>query len=411
MEYQIHTLHNGIRLLHKHADSPVAHAGVMIHTGSRDEEEHEQGMAHFIEHIIFKGTTKRKAYHILCRMEDVGGDMNAYTSKEETCIYASFMKEYYDRSLELFSDILFNSTFPEKELQREKEVIMDEINSYKDNPSELIFDDFEALIFDGHRLGSNILGTPEHLKSFDKTMVQDFIERAYFTDEIMVCSVGKIDFNKLVYYFEKYFSQAAPHLNRSRRVPFQSYVASTKRVKMETHQSHCIIGNVAYSIQDDRRVGLFLLNNILAGPGMNSRLNLSLREKYGYAYNVESHFTPYSDTGTLQIYFGTDQQFLEKSLTIVKREIRLLQENKLGTLQLSKAKKQLVGQLAIGNENLVSLMMALAKSYLVFERCDTLEEINQKIEEVTAEELRDMANEILDLNQLSTLIYLSKNGG
>ena len=410
MEYQVHTLPNGVRLLHKQVDSPVAHAGVMIHTGSRDEEENEQGMAHFIEHIIFKGTKKRKAYHILSRMEDVGGDLNAYTSKEETCIYASFMKEYYDRSLELFSDILFNSTFPEKELEKEKEVILDEINSYKDNPSELIFDDFEAQIFDGHRLGTNILGTPDHLKTFHKGMVRDFISRAYFSDEIIVCSVGNIVFSKLVYYFEKYFSQAETHLNRSRRVPFENYHPREKRMKKETHQTHCILGNVAYSIQDDRRIGLFLLNNILAGPGMNSRLNLSLREKYGYAYNVESHFTPYSDTGIFQIYFGTDPSLLDKSLGIVHREIRKLQEKKLGTLQLSRAKKQLIGQLAIGNENHVNQMMSLGKSYLVFERCDSLEEINQKIETVSADELRDMANEILDINQLSTLIYVSKNG-
>ena len=410
MEYQVHTLDNGIRLLHKQVDSPVAHAGVMVHTGSRDEEEHEQGMAHFIEHIIFKGTKKRKAYHILSRMEDVGGDLNAYTAKEETCIYASFMKEYYDRSLELFADILFNSTYPEKELNKEKEVIMDEINSYKDNPAELIFDDFEAQVFDGHRLGTNILGTPDHLNSFDRDMVTDFIRRAYFTDEMIVCSVGNIDFKKLVYLFEKYFSQAKPHLGRNRRVEFTGYHAEKKKIKQETHQSHCVLGNVAYSIQDDRRIGLFLLNNILAGPGMNSRLNLSLREKYGYAYNVESHFTPYSDTGILQIYFGTDPNFLDKSLNIVHREFRNLQQKKLGTLQLSKAKKQLMGQLAIGNENHVNQMMSLGKSYLVFERCDTLEEVNRKIELVSAENLQDMANEILNLDQLSTLVYLSKNG-
>ncbi|MEA3443104.1 MAG: pitrilysin family protein [Bacteroidota bacterium] len=411
MEYQVHTLKNGIRLLHKWIDSPVAHAGVMIHTGSRDEEEHEQGMAHFIEHVIFKGTQKRKAYHILCRMEDVGGDLNAYTAKEETCIYASFMKEYYDRSFELFSDIIFNSTFPEKELEKEKEVILDEINSYKDNPSELIFDDFEALIFDGHRLGTNILGTPKHLKTFNKQMALDFIKRAYFTDEMIVCSVGNIEFSKLVYYFEKYFSEAIPNLERSRRVTFQDYSANSKSLKMETHQSHCILGNVAYSIKDERRIGLHLLNNILAGPGMNSRLNLSLREKHGYAYNVESNYTPYSDTGIFQIYFGTDHNYLNKSLKIVKKEIKYLQEKKLGSLQLSKAKKQLIGQLAIGNENHVNQMMSLGKSYLVFGQSETLEETSRKIEIVTAEELRDMANEILELDQLSVLIYLSKNGG
>ena len=405
MEFQLHTLPNGVRLVHKQVDSAVAHAGVMMHTGSRDESEEEQGMAHFIEHVIFKGTKKRKAYHIISRIEDVGGELNAYTAKEETCIYASFLKEDYNRSLELFSDILFNSVFPEKELLKEKDVIYDEINSYKDSPSELIFDDFEELVFKNHPLGMNILGTPKHLESFSRTDVMNFFRNTYYTDEMIVCSVGNINFKKLVKLFEKYFSDVNPMCRSKFRKPFTGYTQSKKVVEKDTHQTHCIVGNVAYNVHDDRRTGLFLLNNILAGPGMNSRLNMSLREKYGYAYNVEASYTPYSDAGLFSIYFGTDNNYFNKSLAIIHSEIRLLQQKKLGILQLSKAKKQLAGQLAIADENLSSQMLGIGKSYLVFNHCETLDEVNKRIEAITSEQIREIANDVLAIDKLSTLIY------
>ncbi len=405
MEYQLHTLKNGIRLVHKQVDSAVAHAGVMMHTGSRDETAEQQGLAHFIEHVIFKGTTKRKAYHIISRIEDVGGELNAYTAKEETSIYASFLKEHYDRSMELFSDILFNSVFPEKELLKEKDVIYDEINSYKDSPSELIFDDFEELVFRNHPLGTNILGTPEHLKRFTRNDVINFFRNTYYTDEMIVCSVGNIKFNKLVKYFEKYFSDVKPLYRTKTREPFSDYSKTKKVANKDTHQTHCIVGNVAYNVHDDRRVGLYLLNNILAGPGMNSRLNMSLREKYGYAYNVESNYTPYSDTGLFTIYFGTDSAYLDKSMAIIRKEIKLLQEKKLGILQLSKAKRQLEGQLAIADESLSNQMLGIGKSFLVFNKCETLEEVNKRIEAITSEQILEIANDILNIDELSTLIY------
>jgi predicted Zn-dependent peptidase len=405
MEYQVHTLDNGIRLVHKPVKGIVAHCGLMVNTGSRDELEKEQGMAHFIEHVIFKGTKKRKAYHILCRLEDVGGDLNAYTAKEETCIYASFLNEYYDRTLELFSDIAFNSVFPAKELNKEKEVILDEINSYLDSPSEQIFDDFEELVYKDHPIGRNILGTPAIIKKFRQSDVKQFIANNYFTSEMVVCSVGEISFKKLITSFEKYFNQV-PRKDRNKdRQAFNTYIPNTLEIKKDTYQTHCNIGNVAYSIQNNKRVGLFLLNNILGGPGMNSRLNMSLREKYGYAYNIESHYTPYSDTGMVNIYFGTDNGYLPKSLAIINREIKLLQTKRLGTLQLSKAKKQLTGQLAISNENMVSQMLSMGKSFLVFDKCESMEEVNAKIEAIKASEILEIANEVYSLDQLSKLVF------
>jgi predicted Zn-dependent peptidase len=405
MEYQTHRLANGIRFIHKQMSSPVCHAALMLNTGSRDEQESEQGMAHFIEHVIFKGTRKRKAYHVISRLEDIGGELNAYTAKEETCIHASFMTEYLPRTLELFTDILFNSTFPAKELEKEKEVILDEFNSYQDSPSEQIFDDFDELIYTGHPLGKNILGTPETLKSFDRSMVLNFIEHNYFTDEMVICTIGNIPFVKALYQIEKYFASIPSRLKNRTRIPFTTYSPKSEKAEKDTYQSHCLIGRTAYTIFDNRKTGLYLLSNWLAGPGLNSRLNLSLREKHGLVYNVESSYVPYTDTGLFSIYFGTDQANLKKSLRIVQQELRLLREKKLGDLQLHRAKRQLIGQLAISAENLVGLNLSMAKSYLTFDRVDSLAVVNQKIEQVSASELLEIANEILVYENFSHLIY------
>lgn len=405
MEFQEHTLKNGIRLIHIAENALVSHLGLLVNTGSRDEREEEQGMAHFIEHVLFKGTKKRKAFHIISRMEDVGADMNAYTAKEETSIYASFLSEYYDRALELFADISFNSIFPAKELEKEKEVILDEINSYLDSPSEQIFDDFEELVFKNHPLGRNILGTPESVRSFTQRDVRHFMKRNYRTDELILCSIGNIRFDKLVYLAEKYFSTARSLPFEKNRHQFNGGKPEVKKVKKETYQTHCIVGATAYALNDPRRIPLFLLNNILAGPGLNSRLNLALREKHGYAYNIESNYTPYSDTGLMTIYFGTDNGYLNKSLRIITSEIKKLQTKALGNLQLSKAKKQLIGQMAIGNENRINQLLSVGKSYLVYNRCDSIEEINRKIEQINKNDLLEVANEILSPKRLSTLIY------
>jgi predicted Zn-dependent peptidase len=304
MEYFIHTLRNGIRLVHMPADNEVAYCGLLLNTGSRDELDGEHGLAHFIEHVIFKGTTHRKAYHILSRLDDVGGEINAYTTKEETAFYAGFLAPYYDRAVELLSDIIFHSTFPANELDKEREVIADEINSFKDNPSDQIFDDFEELIYPDHAIGRNILGTPETLQTFGEKAIRKFMARTYDTDQMVVCSVGKIAFPRLVKMIEKYFGEVPSKTRSIERSPVNGYRPSTDIRKVNTFQAHCVIGNVAYPALEPRRMNLILLNNLLGGQGLNSRLNMSLREKHGYAYNVESTYTPYIDTGVVTIYFG-----------------------------------------------------------------------------------------------------------
>ncbi|MCX6258699.1 MAG: pitrilysin family protein [Bacteroidia bacterium] len=405
MKYQTHTLKNGIRLIHKPTSSIVAHAGVFINTGSRDEDEDEHGMAHFIEHMIFKGTHKRKAWHIISRLEDVGGDLNAYTSKEETCVHASFLCQYYDRAIELFSDILFNSVFPEEEVEKEKDVIVEEINSYRDSPSEQIVDDFEGLVFSGHALGRNILGSADSLKEFTGKKADNFIHRKYHTSEMVIASVGHIPFSKLKSIAEEHFGKCAENHRVNRRKIFTDYKTQYKKIKTDTYQTHCITGGPAFNFYDDRRTGLFLLNNILGGPGMNSRLNLALREKSGYAYNIESYYTPYSDTGIVDIYFGTDPGNLEKCTGILMKELEKIRTVKLGNIQLSRAKRQLTGLIAISGENNAGYLQSMGKSFLVFNKVDSIPEISRKIEAVTAEQIIDIANEIFDPKMISTLIF------
>lgn len=405
MDLLLNTLDNGIRLVHHRIPGLVGHCGLMINVGSRNETFSEHGIAHFIEHVLFKGTKKRKAYHILSRLEDVGGELNAYTTKEETAIHASFLKEDYERAIELISDITFNSVFPEKEIEKEKDVIIEEINSYLDNPSELIFDDFEELIFSGQPIGRNILGTPESVKSFSKKMINNFISNNYSTKEMVFCSVGNISDEKILKLFTTYFSDIVTEKNVKRNDKDWLYKPASITKKKDTYQNHCIMGNVAYNLKDKRRMRLFLLNNILGGQGLNSRLNLSLREKNGFAYNVESSYNPYFDTGIFSIYFGTDSQYLDKSIAIAMSELKKLRTTKLGTIQLSKAKNQIKGYLARGYENHESLMLSLGKSLVVFDKIDSIEDLCRKIDAVTASELLDTANDIFEPSQLSTLIY------
>jgi predicted Zn-dependent peptidase len=405
MEYFSSTLSNGIRIVHLYVDSPVAQFGIIVNTGSRDEEKPEQGIAHFIEHTIFKGTHKRKSFHILSRLEDVGGELNAYTTKEETAIHASFLNQYYQRTIELFSDILINSTFPDNELKKEKDVIIDEINSYNDTPSELIFDEFEDLIFDGHPLGRNILGTPENVRRFEREDIRHFMAQNYNTDQIVICSVGKISNRRFMHLVEHYFAPMPLNPRGHFREKYLGYFPQNKSVEKDTFQAHCIIGGLAYDIYHPSRIGLILLNNILGGQSGNSRLNLSLRERNGIAYNLESAFTAYCDTGTLTVYFGTDKENLERAISLIKREIKILQIKTLGSIQLSKAKKQMIGQLAIAQENHEDLMLALGKSFMVFNKMESFESVAAKINQITASQLMEIANEVLDFDKLSVLIY------
>ena len=405
MDITFHTLKNGIRLVHLRIPGIVAHCGLIINAGSRDEKTDEHGIAHFIEHMLFKGTAKRKAYHILCRLEDVGGELNAYTTKEETAVHASFLMEHYERAIEIISDIAFNSIYPEKEIEKEKEVVIEEINSYKDNPGELIFDEFEEQVFNGLPIGRNILGTNDTVKSFSREKIFSFIDGNYPTDQMVFCSVGNISDKKITELFIRYFSDIPEKLHTPVSLPDWVYKPSHITRRLDTWQTHYITGNLAYDLRHPSRMGMFLLNNILGGPGLNSRLNLSLRERRGFAYNVESNYNPYLDTGVFSIYFGTDSQNLGKSIAIVESELKLLRTVKLGSIQLSKAKNQIKGNLARGYENHESLMLSMGKSLLIFNKIDSIEEIYSKIDKVTSSEILEIANEVLDKKILSTLIY------
>ncbi|MBU0763407.1 MAG: insulinase family protein [Bacteroidetes bacterium] len=405
MKYEVFTLQNGIRLIHMHTDSRVAHCGMIINAGTRDETIEEHGIAHFIEHVIFKGTSRRKAYHICSRMEDVGGEIDAFTSKENTCIIATFLDRHYERAIELISDILFRSTFPEKEIIKEKEVIYDEINSYKDSPAELIFDDFEELIFDSHPIGRSILGSKKTIRKFTQDHIHRFIANNYFSDEMVFCSVGNIRFEKLKKLITRYFDGVPANRRIRQRTRFDSYIPQNKTLSRHTYQAHCIIGNIAYEFDHDNRLGLGLLSNILGGPGMNSRLNLLLREKHGLVYNVESSYSSYVDTGLIGIYFGTEKENLEKSIRLIHNELKRIRTQRLGKLQLHRAKQQMLGHIAISADNNANLLLTLGKSLMLFDKVDSLEEIAEKIEIITASGLMDIANEIFDPERLSMLIY------
>jgi predicted Zn-dependent peptidase len=408
-EFDIHTLDNGITLIHQHnSSSEIAHCGLIVHAGSRDESIKQQGLAHFIEHVLFKGTKKRKSFHILNRLEIIGGELNAYTTKEETAIYASVMYPYYERSLELLGDIVFNATFPEKELEKEKEVILDEINSYRDNPVEQIHDDFEEFIFPNHPLGHPILGTLESVKSFTKRDIQQFIKQSYASNRIVFSSIGNIPFSKVLKLASKYLEPIPKNISNFKRLHFKGYHPSFNRFKKETFQSHCVLGNIGYENKNKKKTGLVLLNNLLGGPGMNSRLNLGIREKYGFTYNLESNYSSYEDTGLFTVYLGTDNNYLERTIDLVHKELKKLRDVKLGTLQLKNAKQQLIGQIAMGQEHKVNLMLGFGKSMLTYGKIDSLQKTYKKIEMTTAENLLEIANEVFCKDQLSTMIFEGK---
>ena len=405
MHYHKHILPNGIRLVHQSIKTGVAHCGLILNTGSRDEARNEHGLAHFIEHLMFKGTRKRNAYHIANRMESVGGEINAFTTKEETCVYAAFLKEDYERPLELISDIVFNSCFPEKEIEKEKLIVLDEINSFKDSPADLIFDDFEEIAFRGNPVGRSILGNKKSIGTFTKAHITGFVNKKYNTDQIIVSSVGNIAFDKFLRMAEKHFGPIKPNYRNFARNGNYTYSPVEKTIKKNTYQTHCILGNLAFNAKDKRRVPLILLNNILGGPGFNSKLNYSLREKFGFAYTVESNYHAYSDTGIFTIYFGSDKNNVSKSIQLIHKEISKLTETKLTANQLRKAKKQLIGQIAIYSDNNENLMVSNGRNIAIFDKIDSFGEVKQKIEDVTETQLQGIALEVLDKNKLSTLIY------
>lgn len=405
INYQSYTLANGLRIVHKPTNGNVSYCGFIVNAGTRDEKSDEFGMAHFIEHMLFKGTQKRRAHHIINRMENVGGELNAYTNKEETVIYSIFLEQHFERAFELLSDITFNSQFPKNEIDKEVEVIIDEIHSYEDSPSELIFDEFENLVFEGSDIGHNILGEPDILATFDTEKAKQFINKHYTASNIVFFSLGKTDFNKIIYWAEKYLSQLANNNFVNERYLPKAIECVNKRENKDTSQVHGIIGCRTYPILDTKRKTLRLLNNILGGPGMNSRLNISLREKRGYVYNVDSTVTAYSDTGVLSIYFGCDERNADKCVDLIHKELKKMREVRLTGSQLAIAKKQLIGQIGVASDNKENIALSLGKSFMYYNQIDSLEEIFSKIEAITADQILEIANEIFDERRLSSLIY------
>ena len=400
-----YTLPNGLRIIHEPTLSKVAYCGFAIDAGTRDEAANEQGMAHFVEHLIFKGTEKRKAWHILNRMENVGGDLNAYTNKEETVVYAAFLTEHLERALELLGDIVFHSTFPQHEIEKETEVIIDEIQSYEDNPSELIFDDFEDMIFRNHPLGRNILGKPDLLRSFRTEDVLSFTRRFYQPGNMVFFVQGQYDFKKIVRLAEKHLADVPAVTVDNQRVPPPLYVPERLVVPKDTHQAHVMIGSRGYNAYDDKRTALYLLNNILGGPGMNSKLNVSLRERRGLVYNVESNLTSYTDTGAFCIYFGTDIEDMDTCLKLTYKELKRMRDVKMTSSQLAAAKKQLIGQIGVASDNFENNALGMAKTYLHYHKYESSEVVFKRIETLTAEQLMEVANEMFAEEYLSTLIY------
>lgn len=405
MEYNVHTLANGIRLLHVPSALSISHACIIVNTGSRDEGDNQSGLAHFIEHLIFKRTEKRSTNQILNRLESVGADLNAYTTKEYTCVHASFLNPYLDRTLELFNDILFHSVFPEEELQKEKGVILDEIASYLDQPEEAIYDDFEDLLFRGHPLGRNILGTTESVTALNRDDIHAFMKRNYRTDEIVVAVTGNYTFQRLVKSGTRYFGAIAENTpSRERLAPTINAVEQRQDVK-PISQAHVVIGMQAYGLHHENKTGLLLLNNLLGGNGMSSILNLQIRERYGIAYTIESGYSPLSDTGLFTVYFGTDKEKVDKALRMIYKEFRKLREKPLSQIQLQKAKNKLIGQIALGEENRIGLIISMAKSLIDYNRIDDLPTVFQKINAVTTSQLADIVNETLDEKNLTSLTF------
>jgi predicted Zn-dependent peptidase len=408
IDYQAHTLPNGIRILFKPSPFTITHCCFIVNAGSRDEMPGQEGLAHFIEHLLFKETERRNTNQILNRLELVGADLNAYTTKEYTCIHASLLNQHLERSMDLFEDILFHSTFPDEEQEKERGVILDEIASYLDQPEEAIQDDFEELLFKNDPFGKNILGTPETVSRMNSEDMRAFIKANYSTSEMIFAVHGNYDFKKVVKLGEKYFGGVATHHPQKTRVKPQLNDSGIFIVKKPISQTHCIIGGQAYESLHPYKNALLLLNNLLGGMGMSSRLNLEIREKHGIAYTIESNYTTFTDTGIFSIYFGTDTEKADKATRLVHKELKKLREQKLGTLLLHQAKQKFIGQIALAEENRLSLIISMAKSLLDFNHIDTLEDIFAKINAVTAEQLLEISNQIFDNDRLITLKFEPK---
>jgi predicted Zn-dependent peptidase len=406
---QLYALSNGLRLIHKQCQGEVACCGFAIKAGTRDEDPDESGIAHFTEHLLFKGTVRRKPFQIINMMERVGGELNAYTTKEETLYISIFLKKDYRRAIELLTDICFNPVFPPAEIDKERMVVLEEINSYEDNPSELIFDDFDQFLLEGHPLGRPILGTAVSLATFSADTLRQFHQRHYVLGNMVFFSQADLPLKQVSSCLDHFLAERidtlsttpAAAVNKSPTLLPPFY----RTILKETHQAHVVTGHLGYSIRDERKLGLYLLNNLLGGPAMNSWLNLSLRERKGLAYTVESNVTFYSDTSVFSIYFGTEPEKIDRCLRVIYKELKMLCEHKLTGLQLDRAKKQFLGQLLINAENKEQQALLMGRSLLQLGGWVSLEEWRKKLECLTPEELRDIANEVMSPDQLGVLIY------
>lgn len=427
MNYNTYTLSNGLRIIHLPSDSKVVYCGYQINAGTRNEEPGEEGLAHFCEHVTFKGTERRKAWHILNCLESVGGELNAYTNKEGTVYYSAILKEHIARAVDLLSDIVFHSVYPQAEIDKEVEVICDEIESYNDSPSELIYDDFENILFKGSPLGHNILGTAEQVRSFKTADALRFTQKLYRPDNAIFFAYGDIDFKKLVKLIKKALGVKSD-LNEERRVKSEDsnsleeqiqhpsfniqhstfntqYEGQTIVMQKNTHQAHVMIGTRAYDVHDNRRMPLYLLNNILGGPGMNAKLNLALREHNGLVYTVESTMVAYGDTGTWSIYFGCDEHDVKRCLRLVRKELDKVMEKPLSDSQLKAAKKQIKGQIGVACDNRENFALDFGKSFLHYGWEKNVDHLYEQVEAITAEQIQSVARELFDKNRLTTLIY------
>ncbi len=406
IEYQLYTLPNGIRIAHKQAsNTKIVHCGIMLDIGSRDELEHQAGLAHFWEHMAFKGTKKRKSYHIINSLEAVGGELNAYTTKEKICFYASILDTYFERSVNLLTDITFNSVFPEKQLEIERGVILEEMAMYLDSPEDAIQDEFDSLVFPNHQLGVNILGTTESVKSFNREDFNTFIEENIDTEKIVFSVVGNIEFKKVIRIVEKYLKDIP--FKKTSKLRFPPVLHEAQKIELEkaNNQAHVAIGSQSFALNDSRRLPFFALVNLLGGPGMNSRFNLSLREKYGLVYQIEATYSSFLDTGFFGIFFGTDPQNLEKALKLVYKEMDLLKTKSLGEIQLKTLKEQLKGQLAMSEESKQGFMLMMAKSLLDLNKIEPIVQIFEDIDKISKITIQELAVEMFDQKKLSVLIY------
>lgn len=451
MKYNTYTLDNGLRIIHLPSDSKVVYCGYQINAGTRNEEPGEEGLAHFCEHVTFKGTERRKAWHILNCLESVGGDLNAYTNKEGTVYYSAILKEHIARAVDLLTDIVFHSVYPQAEIDKEVEVICDEIESYNDSPAELIYDEFENIIFKGSPLGHNILGTAEQVRSFKTEDALRFTRKLYRPDNAIFFAYGDIDFKKLVKLIRKALAdddsgklaenaansvgklaeEKLPQISQitqisgdENSITTEKSVSSVKSVGPEnypsvgkeiagqtivmqknTHQAHVMIGTRAYDVNDSRRMPLYLLNNMLGGPGMNAKLNLALRERNGLVYTVESTMVAYGDTGIWSIYFGCDEHDVKRCLRLVRKELDKFMQKPLSEAQLKAAKKQIKGQVGVACDNRENFALDFGKSFLHYGWEKNVDRLYEQVDEITAEQIQAVAQELFDKDRLTTLIF------